>query len=237
MTARNSGLWVGGGSGGGGSAPSAITIDVSLLDSAAFDLSPAQAAATVIRIEGTPPDDPEIRFPATEGRSWILENGCTSGLFVAQVAGGSRVIYLLRGQRRLVYVRDGELYAPDEKALVGEVEVNLAQGSAGSYDAETFRLPPGMRLSRHSVLGIEAVVGGTSALTAGTSSGGTQVQTSQAAPSLGSVLGEDPAHWGSDLAATGSKYYSSGQSLSLRNTTSAATTAGRVRVVVEGCLL
>ena len=100
------------------------------------------------------------------------------------------------------------------------------------------RLPPGTRLTRHSVLGVVAVVGGTSAITAGTSAGGTQVQTSQAAPAVGAVLGDASAHWGSDLSATGSAYYSAGQQLSLRNTvTGSATTAGSVRVIVEGCLL
>lgn len=225
------------GLGGGGASPSVSTIDVSMLDSAAFDLTTEQAAATVIRIEGTPPDDPEIRFPATEGRSWILENATTSGLFLAQVTGGSRVIYLLQGQRRLVYVRGGELYAPDEKALIGEVTVSLIRGSAGTYDTATLRLPPGTRLSRHSVLGVVAEVGGTSTLSAGTASGGAQVQTAQSAPAVGAVLGEDPAHWGTDLAATGSKYYAAGQELWLRQVCAAPISAGSVRILVEGCLL
>ena len=216
------------------------SIDLGALDSAVLTLTEDQADHTVLVFTGAPVDDPVISFPVTNGLSWIVVNATTDGarLFAVKAAGGSRLVYLLPGQQRTVYVRGGEAYAPDEKALVGEVTVSLIRGSTGTTDTSTMRLPPGTRLTRHSVLGVVAVVGGTSAITAGTSAGGTQVQTSQAAPAVGAVLGDASAHWGSDLSATGSAYYSAGQQLSLRNTvTGSATTAGSVRVIVEGCLL
>lgn len=220
---------------------SVLAIDLGALDSAVLTLSASQANHTVLAFTGAPVDDPVISFPATEGMSWVIANETTDGarLFAAKAAAGARSVYLLPGQKRLVYVRGGELYAPDERALIGEITVSLVRGSAGTTDTSLCRLPAGTRLTRCSVVGVASVTGaGSSALTVGTSAGGTQVQTSQAAPAAGSVLGDASGHWGSDLAATGSAYYSAGQQLSLRNTVSGgATTAGTVRVIVEAAVL
>lgn len=203
-------------------------------------LTSGEAAALVLRFTGAAGSDVTVEVPATNGRSWLVVNEQTdnSKSVVVKAASGSRTIYLGPGRARRVAVVNGELRSDDEKAIILEVDVTLVRGSTGDTNTAICKLPANVILRRFSVRGIVSKAGGTSTLSGGSTSGGAEVMAATVAPVAGALLGESPSHWGTEMALTGSAFYSVATTLYLKNAvTGSATTDGSVRVTVEAVLL
>jgi hypothetical protein len=202
-------------------------------------LTSGEAAAKAIRLTGAAASDTTVEFPATNGREWLVTNESTdnSRSVVIKTVGGSRTIYLGPGRARRVTIVNGELRSDDEKAILIEIDVSLA-AAAGNNDTVLCKLPANVRVSRVSVRGVVSVGGGgSSALTVGTAAGGTQIMTSQAAPAAGALLGESSTHWGSDMSANGSAFYSAATTIHFRNAVTGTVNAGSVKITIEAVML
>lgn len=210
------------------------SISKSIAAGGTITLGAGEHEARVLRLTGAAGSDVIVDFPATAGRVWTVANESTDhGKMVElRAASGSRKVYIGPGATRVITVINGELYAVDEKAIVIERTVSLID-AVGNNDETLCKLPADVLVTRVVVWGETTVVGGTSALTIGTSTGGTQIMLSQSAPAADAGLGENPAQWGADMAANGSAFYSAATTLYLRNVVATAdVTAGSVRVTI-----
>lgn len=176
--------------------------------------------------------DRTVTFPVTSGgATWQVINR-TTGAYLLTLLGGSGSIPLGPKQIKKVLADGTDLVDTDPESFTFDVVVSLI-GNVGNNDISIGKFPDGCLVTLVVIVGEDAVVGGTSTLSMGTSSGGGQLlgSTPVAAPAPGVLIGDAIAERGSDFSATGRKHYPTGQTVYLRNTIASANiTVGSVRV-------
>lgn len=195
---------------------------------------PLALQAPTIVCTGALTGDRVVVVPATEGWGAAVANH-TSGAWLLgfRAAGGSRVLYLLPGQRKRIFVAGGEAYALDEESVLAKLAIDLT-GAAGTTDAKVLRLPSTTTLTRLLLRGSVAPVGGTVNAALGLTSGGAELLTLAAVPAPGVLQGETSG-WGASMPS-GASYDGGGAAFDvyLRLVRSAPITAGSLTVYAMG---
>lgn len=205
----------------------------------------AKAMASLLRVQGAPAGDVTLSFAAgaLPGISVVNETtDLSKALYAKGPSNAGPGLFFGPGVTRQLNLAGGVAVDEVARRIVYATSVSLVRGSAGSTDVTIGRLPDEVRLTRVTPATKVFPVGGTVALQVGVSVGGFEViaapgpaQVSVAA--AGSAVGDNPNQWGTDLITIGSAYYATSKTLSLRFTTSAAITAGRLLVIVEALAL
>lgn len=192
-------------------------------------LGGAEAAGMCVEVTGAPGSDVTLSFPTTTGAIALIRNAMTNSARLT-VSANSTTIDIGRGQTKLVYYDGSSLRSSDERLLTFECEVTLSTAGAGDFDTTICKLPANCLVQEAYLRGSEAVAGGTSAISVGVSGTYAQLLKSASAPAVNSVTGLASSDLGTDMSTNGQAWYSSAQTVTLRNTASAALSAGKVKL-------
>lgn len=178
-----------------------------------------------------------ILFPATEGQFWLVRNALSGRYLLSLLAdGGSSPVYLAPGQSKVVWCENGELRSAEHDEFVVRQDYSLiAGGTPGPL--VLVATPPGLQLSRFSLLGVTAVVGGPVTLELSAPTNVLQLLKALSPPAPGAFLGEDASDWGTGATTAGSVYLPLADTLQIERVGAVAVTAGSVELVLEGRVL
>lgn len=199
-------------------------------------LGGAEAAGMCVEVTGAPGADVTLSFPTTTGAVALVRNAMTNSARLT-VSANSTNIDIGRGQTKLVYYDGSSLRSSDERLLTFECEVTLSTAGAGDFDTTICKLPANCLVQEAYLRGSEAVAGGTSAISVGVSGTYAQLLKSASAPAVNSVTGLASSDLGTDMSTNGQAWYSSAQTVTLRNTASAALSAGKVKLFLVAKVL
>lgn len=185
----------------------------------------------VYRVGGSPANPVDLTFPEVAGANAIIRNEMTSPAILTVTAGGVSIV-IGRGQEKLVYFDGVRLHSPDEEVLIYKASVSLVQAGAGNFDMALFDLPTRTLVQQALIRGVQAVVGGPSTLSLGRVAPFNEILLATGSPAVDAVIGAAIADLGADMAVNGQAYYAAGDTVTLRNTTGALTSAGVVEVSI-----